>query len=96
MPNCSAMTSGAWLGSMIPPAPTRMVRVFDATCSMRTLVADDAMLAMLWCSAYQTRRYPSSSARCATLTLAAKASRGGLPRADEREVEDGEGHVHGS
>ena len=24
VPNCSAMTSGAWLGSMMPPAPTRM------------------------------------------------------------------------
>ena len=25
VPNCSAMTSGAWLGSMMPPAPTRIV-----------------------------------------------------------------------
>ena len=24
VPNCSAITSGAWLGNMIPPAPTRM------------------------------------------------------------------------
>ena len=27
VPNCSAMTSGAWLGSMMPPAPTRIVAV---------------------------------------------------------------------
>ena len=27
VPNCSAITSGAWFGSMIPPAPTRIVRV---------------------------------------------------------------------
>ena len=26
VPNCSAMTSGEWLGSMMPPAPTRMRR----------------------------------------------------------------------
>ena len=31
VPNCSAMTSGAWFGSMIPPAPTRMVEVPAAT-----------------------------------------------------------------
>ena len=27
MPNCSAITSGAWFGSMTPPAPTRIVPV---------------------------------------------------------------------
>ena len=27
VPNCSAITSGAWLGSMMPPAPTRIVVV---------------------------------------------------------------------
>ena len=27
VPNCSAMTSGAWFGSMMPPAPTRIVDV---------------------------------------------------------------------
>ena len=27
VPNCSAITSGAWLGSMMPPAPTRIVDV---------------------------------------------------------------------
>ena len=26
VPNCSAISSGAWLGSMMPPAPTRMRR----------------------------------------------------------------------
>jgi len=61
---------------MIPPAPSRIVRVCDAMWAMRTLVAEEAMLPMLWCSAYQTRRYPSASARCAIATLLAKASRG--------------------
>jgi hypothetical protein len=50
------MTRGAWLGSMIPPEPRRMWLVWAATWAMRTLVAEDAMVAMLWCSAYQTRR----------------------------------------
>ncbi|SIN40048.1 Uncharacterised protein [Mycobacteroides abscessus subsp. abscessus] len=55
VPNCSAICSGEWLGSMMPPAPSRMVEVCVATCAMRTLVAEEAMERMLWCSAYQTR-----------------------------------------
>ena len=31
VPNCSAITSGEWFGSMMPPAPTRMVFVPAAT-----------------------------------------------------------------
>jgi hypothetical protein len=30
-PNCSATCSGAWFGSMMPPAPTRIVLVPQAT-----------------------------------------------------------------
>ena len=56
VPNCSAMVSGEWLGSITPPAPSRIVRVWAATCAISTLVADDAIDGMLWCSAYQTRR----------------------------------------
>lgn len=56
VPNCCAMVSGAWFGSMTPPAPSRIVDVCAATCPIRTLVAEDAMVGMLWCSAYQTRR----------------------------------------
>ena len=56
VPNCSAITSGEWLGSMMPPAPSRMVSVCSATWPMRMLVALEAMVGMLWCSAYQTRR----------------------------------------
>ncbi len=56
MPNCSAITSGEWFGSMIPPAPSRIVCVQAATWAISTLVAEDAIAAMLWCSAYQIRR----------------------------------------
>jgi hypothetical protein len=31
VPNCSAITSGEWFGNMMPPAPTRIVRVPAAT-----------------------------------------------------------------
>ena len=31
VPNCSATTYGAWFGSMMPPAPTRIVSVWSAT-----------------------------------------------------------------
>ncbi len=57
VPNCSAMVSGAWFGQHDPAgAEPDALRVCAATCAMSTLVADDAMLGMLWCSAYQTRR----------------------------------------
>ena len=56
VPNCSAIVSGEWLGSMTPPAPSRIEVVWSATCAISTLVAEEAIDAMLWCSAYQTRR----------------------------------------
>src|SRR5690625_3326098 len=79
VPNCSAIVSGAWLGSMMPPDPSRIVSVCAAMCPISTLVADDAIVDMLWCSAYQIRRYPHSSACLASVTLASKLSRGVAP-----------------
>ena len=55
VPNCSAIASGEWLGSITPPAPSRIVEVFAATWAIRTAVAEEAIEEMLWCSAYQTR-----------------------------------------
>jgi hypothetical protein len=55
VPNCSAMTSGEWFGSMMPPEPSLIDVVCAPTCAISTLVADDAIDGMLWCSAYQTR-----------------------------------------
>jgi hypothetical protein len=56
VPNCSAMTSGEWFGSITPPEPTRIVFVPPATWPMRIEVAALAMPVMLWCSASQKRR----------------------------------------
>ncbi len=53
VPNCSAMTSGEWLGSITPPAPTRMRSVPLAMWPTTTAVAALAMPTMLWCSASQ-------------------------------------------
>jgi TRAP-type C4-dicarboxylate transport system permease large subunit len=53
VPNCSAITSGAWFGSMIPPEPTRIVCVAPATWPITTAVAALAIPGMLWCSASQ-------------------------------------------
>ena len=53
VPNCSAMTSGEWFGSITPPAPTRIVDVPPATKPMTTEVAALATPGMLWCSASQ-------------------------------------------
>jgi hypothetical protein len=41
------MASGAWFGSMMPPAPTRIVVVAAATWPMRTEVAEEATPGML-------------------------------------------------
>ncbi|MCY1529553.1 hypothetical protein D9M68_647050 [compost metagenome] len=53
VPNCSAITSGEWLGSITPPAPMRMVEVPAPTCDSSTAVAALAMPGMPWCSASQ-------------------------------------------
>lgn len=49
----SATFSGLWFGSMIPPAPTRSVRVTAATCPIMTSGAEHARAPALWCSASQ-------------------------------------------
>ena len=40
---------------MMPPAPSRIVEVCAPMCAITTLVAAEAIVGMLWCSAYQTR-----------------------------------------
>jgi hypothetical protein len=56
VPNCSAMMIGAWFGSMIPPAPTRMLSDPAAIWAIAIEVAALAMPGILWCSATQKRR----------------------------------------
>ena len=79
MPYCSAMTSGRL--RITPPAPSRIVLVCAATWAISTEVAEDAIDAMLWCSAYQTRLYPASSAFRARATVPSSASAGVWSRA---------------
>ena len=47
VPNCSATTSGAWLGSITPPEPTRMVDVDAARWASSTAGAELAIAGML-------------------------------------------------
>jgi hypothetical protein len=47
VPNCSAITSGEWFGSMMPPAPTRIDDVPPARYPITTDVAALAMPVML-------------------------------------------------
>ena len=55
IPKRSATASGAWLGSITPPEPTRMRAVLAARCAMSVSGAVDATDGMLWCSATQKR-----------------------------------------
>ncbi len=73
-PNCSATTSGRWLGSMTPPVPTRIVRVAPATAAASTVGAEPATPGTPWCSATQNRWYPSRSASRASSTVSRSAS----------------------
>ena len=79
VPNCSAITSGEWLGSMIPPAPTLIDVVPAATCAITTAVAALAIPAALWCSASQKRLNPHRSACWARSSEFWSASVGVLP-----------------
>ena len=54
--NVSATFSGLWLGSMIPPEPTRSVLVALATAWIRISGLELATLGMPWCSASHMRR----------------------------------------
>ena len=56
MPNCSATVSAAWLGSITPPEPSRMVEVTEARWASSTGGDELAIPGMLWCSATQWRR----------------------------------------
>ena len=80
VPNCSAITSGAWFGqhdAARAEPDRRRVRADVGDQDARRRRRDAGML---WCSAYQTRAYPSSSACCASATLAAKLSAAVWPR----------------
>jgi len=51
--NCSATTSGAWLGSITPPEPTRIRSVAAASAAIATGGLVEATDSVLWCSASQ-------------------------------------------
>lgn len=53
--NCSATTSGWWLGSITPPDPSRIVEVAAPTAASSTAGAPEAMPGTPWCSATQKR-----------------------------------------
>lgn len=55
IPNCSAITSGAWFGSITPPAPSRMRSVSAVSRAIiRGGEATDRP-GMAWCSDIQKR-----------------------------------------
>lgn len=53
VPNCSAMTRGAWLGSITPPEPSRMRSVWAARWARITAGEEEATPGIEWCSATQ-------------------------------------------
>ncbi len=53
VPNCSAITRGAWFGSITPPEPRRMRVVWAARWARITAGEEEATPGMEWCSATQ-------------------------------------------
>jgi hypothetical protein len=53
VPNCSATTSGWWLGSITPPEPTLIRVVAAARCAISTAGEELATPGIPWCSASQ-------------------------------------------
>ena len=51
--NISATLSGVWLGSIMPPEPTRIRLVAEAMCPIMISGAELAISGVLWCSASQ-------------------------------------------
>ena len=93
VPNCSATTSGAWLGSITPPEPTRIVEVAAARWAISTAGAELAMAGMLWCSATQNRRYPSSSVRRASVGGVLQGLAGAGSGGHRSQVQHGQRYV---
>ena len=95
--NASAMRSGAWFGSMIPPEPTRIRSVAAATCAITTSGDELAMLGIPWCSASQKRVYPSRSTsrasstelRSASVDVASYLASGTTSEADKEKARPG-------
>ena len=66
---------------MMPPEPIRMERVAAPTLERTTSGAEQASVAMAWCSDIQKRRKPSASAHCARSTDRSRASPAVAPAA---------------
>src|SRR5690606_28909677 len=74
VPNCSAATSGLVVLSSTAPLPTRMRSVRAATAAASTAGDAEPTPGDRWCSAYQTRWYPSRSRSRASPTARRTAS----------------------
>lgn len=73
------MTSGAWLGSMTPPAPSRMREVTAVSRASISCGEPAAAPGIPWCSDIQKRSKPFRSASSASATISAKDSRAESP-----------------
>ena len=89
VPNCSAIVSGAWLGSMIPPAPRRIV-----SCGQRRARSgrlSPTTRSTPCCGARRTRPAGNRVSRpLVEATLASSASRDARALTDDGEIEDRE------
>ena len=83
-------SSGAWFGSMMPPAPIRMWLVPAATCASATAVAALAMPGRLWCSAIQIAPIAERLDMPRQIERVAQRLAGIAAFGDRREVENRE------
>ena len=86
--NASATRSGAWFGNMMPPDPTRMRDVADATCSIRISGTElaDAGHAVMFGEPVAHEPQPLGETRQVDRFLHRFACRGSI--ADRNEIED--------
>ena len=85
--NASATRSGAWFGNMMPPDPTRMRDVADATCSIRISGTELAMLGHAVVRRTSSARTPAARRDAPGRPIPASPRvRGSI--ADRNEIED--------
>ncbi len=96
VPNCSAITIGEWLGSMMPPAPMRIVEVPPARWPMTTEVAALAMPGHVVVLGHPEPAVAEPLGVAGEVDAAGQRVGRGRPLVDRDEIEDAQGNHAGA